>query len=57
MLTARVPGSGTWDNYQTWNAGIIDLQRGKGQLSITAVEIPVSAVVDVRSIRLIHQPQ
>ena len=53
MLTARVPGSGTWDNYQTWQAGTIDLHRGRGQLIITAPEKPPFALIDLRAVRLI----
>ncbi|MEJ7591802.1 MAG: PVC-type heme-binding CxxCH protein [Planctomycetaceae bacterium] len=53
MLTARVPGSGTWDNYQTWQAGTIDLHRGRVQLIITAPETPPFALIDLRAIRLI----
>lgn len=53
MLTARVPGSGTWDNYQTWRAGTIDLRRGPGQLLVTAPDKPPFALVDLRAIRLI----
>jgi putative heme-binding domain-containing protein len=53
MLTARVPGSGTWDNYQTWQAGTIDLHRGRGQLIITATEKPPFALIDLRAVRLI----
>ncbi len=53
MLTARVPGSGTWDNYQTWQAGTIDLHRGRGQLIITAPEKPPFALIDLRVVRLI----
>jgi len=53
MLTARVPGSGSWDNYQTWQAGTIDLHRGRGQLIITAPEKPPFALIDLRAVRLI----
>ncbi|MCA9008776.1 MAG: hypothetical protein KDB01_03470, partial [Planctomycetaceae bacterium] len=53
MLTARVPGSGTWDHYQTWQAGTIDLHRGRGQLTITTPENPSTALIDLRAIRLI----
>ncbi len=53
LLTARVPGTGTWDNYQTWQAGTIDLHRGKGQLIVTAPEKPGTALIDIRAIRLI----
>lgn len=53
MLTARVPGTGTWDHYQTWQAGTIDVHRGKGQLIITAPEKPPFALMDLRAIRLI----
>jgi len=53
MLTARVAGSGTWDHYQTWQAGTIDLHRGRNQLTITAPETPTTALIDLRAIRLI----
>ncbi len=53
MLTARVPGSGTWDTYQTWTAGTIDLHRGRGQLMVTAPENPPFALLDLRAVRLI----
>ena len=53
LLSARVPGSGTWDNYQTWQAGTIDLHRGRGQLIVTAPQQPSMALVDLRAIRLI----
>ena len=53
MLTARVPGSGTWGHYQTWQAGKIDLHRGRNQLTITAPEPPAMALIDLRAIRLI----
>lgn len=53
LLTARVPGSGTWDDYRTWNAGKIDLGRGRRQLIVTAAEQPSSFLIDLRGIRLI----
>ena len=53
LLTARVPGSGTWETYQTWQAGTIDLHRGRGQLIITAPEKPPFALIDLRAVRLI----
>ncbi len=53
LLTARVPGTGTWDNYQTWRAGTIDLHRGRVQLTVTTPERPGTALIDLRSIRLI----
>ena len=53
LLTARVPGTGTWDNYQTWRAGTIDLHRGRVQLTVTTPERPGTALLDLRSIRLI----
>lgn len=53
LLTARVPGTGTWENYTTWTAGTIDLHRGKGQLIVTAPERPGTALIDIRAIRLI----
>ena len=53
LLTARVPGTGTWDNYQTWRAGTIDLHRGKVQLTVTTPDKPGMALIDLRAIRLI----
>jgi putative membrane-bound dehydrogenase-like protein len=53
MLSARVPGSGTWDHYQTWQAGTIDLHRGRGQLILNAIEKPPFALLDLRAVRLI----
>ena len=53
LLSARVPGTGTWDNYKTWTVGQIDLGRGQRQLIVTAPEKPTSALIDLRTIRLI----
>jgi putative membrane-bound dehydrogenase-like protein len=53
MLTARVPGSGTWNDYRHWTAGTIDLHRGTRQLIVSAPEVPSSALIDLKSIRLI----
>ena len=53
LLTARVPGTGTWDDYKTWSAGKIDLGRGRRQLIVTSPEKPSSALIDLRSIRLV----
>jgi len=53
MLTARVPGTGTWDNYRTWTAGRIDLHRGEQQLVVAAPEPPAFALIDLRAIRLL----
>ena len=53
LLTARVPGTGTWDDYKTWTAGRIDLGRGQRQLIVTAPEQPTSALIDLRTIKLI----
>ncbi len=53
MLTARVPGTGSWDNYQTWRAGTLDLGGGRQQITVTAVEQSRSALIDIRAIRLL----
>ncbi|MFO0977286.1 MAG: HEAT repeat domain-containing protein [Planctomycetaceae bacterium] len=53
MLTARVPGTGSWDNYETYRAGTIDLHEGKGQLILTAPAQPPFALIDLRAVRLI----
>ncbi len=52
LLTARVPGTGTWDNYRTWSAGSIDLGRGRRQLVVTAPQNPTFSLIDLRAIRL-----
>ena len=53
MLTARVPGTGSWDTYQTWRAGTLDIFGGRQQITVTAVEQPRSALIDIRAIRLL----
>ena len=53
LLTARVPGTGTWDDYKTWSAGRIDLGRGRRQLVVTAPQKPSFSLIDLRAIRLI----
>jgi putative membrane-bound dehydrogenase-like protein len=53
LLTARVPGTGTWDEYQTYRAGTIDLHRGRVQLTVTTPDQPQTALLDLRAIRLI----
>ncbi len=53
LLTARVPGTGTWDEYQTYRAGTIDLHRGRVQLTVTSPDQPQTALLDLRAIRLI----
>ncbi|MEZ6062570.1 MAG: c-type cytochrome [Planctomycetaceae bacterium] len=53
MLTARVPGTGTWNDYRTSTIGTIDLHAGRQQLTVTAIEQPSSALIDLRAIRLI----
>ncbi|MBI1311426.1 c-type cytochrome [bacterium] len=52
LLTARVPGTGTWDNYRTWSAGEIDLRRGRQQLTVSAPVKPAQALIDLKAIRL-----
>ncbi|MHC4876878.1 MAG: neutral/alkaline non-lysosomal ceramidase N-terminal domain-containing protein [Planctomycetota bacterium] len=53
LLTARVAGTGTWDNYRTWSAGAIDLRRGRQQLTVSALAKPPHALIDLKAIRLI----
>jgi putative heme-binding domain-containing protein len=53
LLTARVPGTGSWDEYQTYRAGTIDLHRGRLQLTVTTPDQPQTALLDLRAIRLI----
>ncbi len=53
MLTSRIPGTGTWDEYRTWNAGTLDLRRGRNRITATALEAPRMALIDLHSIRLV----
>ncbi|MEZ6129273.1 MAG: neutral/alkaline non-lysosomal ceramidase N-terminal domain-containing protein [Planctomycetaceae bacterium] len=53
LLTVRVPGSGTWDDYTTWTAGKIDLGGGRRQFILTAPEKPGNALIDLKTIRLL----
>lgn len=53
LLTARVPGTGTWDNYRIWSAGEIDLRRGTQQLTVSAPVKPSQALIDLKAIRLV----
>lgn len=53
LLSARVPGTGTWDDYKTWTVGKIDLGRGARKLTVTAPEKPKQALIDLKAIRLI----
>lgn len=53
LLSGRVPGTGTWDDYRTWTVGKLDLRRGRQQLIVTAPERPKSALIDLKAIRLI----
>jgi putative membrane-bound dehydrogenase-like protein len=53
MLTARVPGTGSWANYQTWRVGTLDIFGGRQQITVTAVQPPRSALIDLKAIRLL----
>jgi hypothetical protein len=53
MLTARVPGTGSWANYQTWRVGTLDIFGGRQQITVTALQPPRSALIDLKAIRLL----
>lgn len=53
LLSARVPGTGTWDDYRRWQLGQIDLHRGRQQLIVSAPEKPAAALIDLKAIHLI----
>lgn len=53
LLTARIPGTGTWDDYRTWTAGKLDLGGGRRQIIVTAPEKPPAALLDLKAIRLL----
>ncbi|MBL8819239.1 MAG: neutral/alkaline non-lysosomal ceramidase N-terminal domain-containing protein [Planctomyces sp.] len=53
LLTARIPGTGTWDQYNRWTAGELDIHAGRNQLTITATDLPGTALIDIKSVRLI----
>lgn len=52
LLSGRVPGSGSWDNYTTWTVGTIDLRQGLQQLTVRAPHKPSQALIDLKTIRL-----
>jgi putative membrane-bound dehydrogenase-like protein len=56
VLTANVPGTGTWDEYRKWKAGSIDLSRGSVQFVASAAKRPESHLIDLKSIRLRRLP-
>jgi len=56
VLTANVPGTGTWDEYRNWKAGSIDLSRGRVEFVVSAAKQPVSHLLDLRSITLRKLP-
>jgi putative membrane-bound dehydrogenase-like protein len=56
VLTANVPGTGTWDDYRKWKAGSIDLSRGTVQFVVSAAKRPEPHLIDLRSIRLRQVP-
>lgn len=53
LLTGRIPGTGTWDDYRTWTIGKLDLRKGQQRLFVTTPETPHGAVIDLRAIRLL----
>ena len=53
LLSGRVPGTGTWDDFRRWTVGKMDLHRGQSVLIVTSPEKPAQALIDLRSIRLI----
>ncbi|MCA9035768.1 MAG: c-type cytochrome, partial [Planctomycetaceae bacterium] len=53
LLSARIPGTGTWDEYRSWTVGELDLHGGRRQIIVTCPEKPISALLDLRSVRLI----
>jgi len=55
MLTGRVPGTGSWDTYRTWQVGMIEFKRGPAELVASVAEHAGPALVDLRAIRLIPQ--
>ena len=56
VLTANVPGTGTWDDYRKWRAGSIDLSRGRVEFVVSAAKKPVSHLLDLRSVSLRRLP-
>lgn len=52
VLTANVPGTGTWDDYRTWKPGALELSRGTVQLVVSPAREPDPYLMDLRSITL-----
>jgi putative membrane-bound dehydrogenase-like protein len=52
-LTGRVPSTGTWDDYVQKAFGEIQLAGGADELVVRSVGDPRSAMIDLRTVRLI----
>ena len=52
VLTANVPGTGTWNDYRMWKPGTIELSRGTVQLVVSPARKPNQFLIDLRSITL-----
>lgn len=53
LLTGRVPGTGSWDNYRRWTVGKLDLRKGRQSLTVTAPTEPSAYLIDLKAIHLI----
>jgi hypothetical protein len=54
-LEGRVPSTDRWDRYSTWKIGTLTLPPGKTRLSVFTRGRPVTALIDLRTIRLTLQ--
>ena len=54
-LEGRVPSTDRWDRYSTWKIGTLTLPPGKTRLSVFTRGRPVTALIDLRTIRLTPQ--
>ena len=52
LLSAAVPGTGSWDDYREWTVGELDLHGGQRQIVVTTPQSPRSALIDLKAVRL-----
>jgi putative membrane-bound dehydrogenase-like protein len=53
VISAKVPSTGTWDDYKTWRLGTLSIAAGQSTVTVSAPIQPSGALIDLRAIRLI----
>jgi hypothetical protein len=54
-IEGRVPSTDRWDRYSTWKVGTLTLPPGTTRLTVFTRGRPVTALIDLRTIRLTPQ--